>query len=69
MAGFRRRLSFLPDYGFKKSAGEKAAEPKQSWPEVSTGKSLAGVLGAAMTLLLAGVIGFGLRRYYSHHKG
>ena len=69
LAWVQETLSFLPDYGFKKSAGEKAAEPKQNWPEISTGKSLAGILGASMTLLLAGVIGFGLRRYYSHHKG
>ena len=69
LAWVQETLSFLPDYDFKKSAGEKAVEPKESWPEISTGKSLAGVLGAAMTLLLAGVIGFGLRRYYSHHKG
>ena len=48
---------------------EQEAKKEESWPDVSPGKSLAGVLGAAMTLLLAGVIGFGLRRYYSHHKG
>ena len=45
------------------------AKKEESWPEISTGKSLAGVLGAAMTLLLAGVIGFGLKKYYSHNKG
>ncbi len=69
LAWVQETLSFLPDYGFKKSAGEKAVEPKENWPEISTGKSLAGVLGASMTLILAGVIGFGLRKYYSHHKG
>ena len=72
MARIQERLSFLPDYDFKKAEGgegEKEAKQEESWPDVSTGKSLAGILGAAMTLLLAGVIGFGLRRYYSHHKG
>ena len=66
------KLSFLPDYDFKKpegTEGEKEVKKDESWPNVSTGKSLAGILGAAMTLLLAGVIGFGLRRYYSHNKG
>jgi cobalt/nickel transport system permease protein len=69
LAWVQETLSFLPDYDFKKSAGKKAAEPKENWPEISTGKSLAGVLGASMTLLLAGIIGFGLRRYFFHHKG
>ena len=71
MGRIQERLSFLPDYDFKKpegGEGEKEAKKDESWPNVSTGKSLAGILGAAMTLLLAGVIGFGLRRYYSHSK-
>ncbi|MFI5330989.1 MAG: energy-coupling factor ABC transporter permease [Desulfobaccales bacterium] len=71
MGRIQERLSFLPDYDFKKAEGgegEKEAKKDESWPNVSTGKSLAGILGAAMTLLLAGVIGFGLRRYYSHSK-
>jgi cobalt/nickel transport system permease protein len=75
LASLQEKLSFLPDYDFKKPVGEKevkADEDKEgkageekSWPEVSAGKSLAGVLGAALTLLLAGAIGFGLRRYYA----
>jgi cobalt/nickel transport system permease protein len=77
LAWVQEKLAFLPDYDFKRPAEEKGARPEEekgekkaeSWPEVSSGKSLAGVLGAAMTLLLAGVIGLGLRRYYSHHKG
>ncbi len=72
MGRIQERLAFLPDYDFKKPEGaeaEKEATKEEGWPNVSTGKSLAGILGAGMTLLLAGVIGFGLRRYYSHHKG
>ena len=72
MGRIQERLSFLPDYGFKKpegAEGEKEARKEENWPNVSTGKSLAGILGAGMTLVLAGIIGFGLRRYYSHHKG
>lgn len=72
MGRIQERFSFLPDYDFKKpegGAGEKEAKKEEGWPHVSTGRSLAGILGAAMTLLLAGVIGFGLRRYSSHHKG
>jgi len=69
MAGIQGKLALLPDYNFKKPEEEKSGKPEaESWPEVSAGKSLAGILGAALTLLLAGGIGFGLRRYFSHGK-
>ena len=69
MAWIQDRLSFLPDYDFKKPEEEKGGKKGESWPEVSAGKSLAGILGAAMTLLLVGVIGLGLRRYCAPNKG
>ncbi len=68
MGALQEKLSFLPDYDFRKPEGENEGK-KETWGEVNPGKSLAGVLGALMTLLLTGVIGFGLRRYYSHNKG
>jgi len=69
MAWVQDKLSFLPDYDFRKPEEEKAGKKGENWPEVSAGKSLAGILGGAMTLLLVGAIGFGLRRYYAPHKG
>lgn len=69
LAWIQEKLSFLPDYDFKKPEEEKEGKKEESWPGVSAGKSLAGVVGAAMTLFLAGVIGLGLRRYYSPGKG
>ncbi|MHB8069615.1 MAG: energy-coupling factor ABC transporter permease [Desulfobaccales bacterium] len=77
MAWIQDKLSFLPDYDFQKPDEEKGVKPEEgkagkkgeTWPEASAGKSLAGILGAAMTLLLVGVIGLGLRRYYAHTKG
>ncbi len=79
MAWIQKQLAFLPDYNFQKPEEEKEAKPEagkagnsteeESWPAVSAGKSLAGILGAALTLLMAGAIGFGLRRYYSQSKG
>ena len=77
MAGIQEKLAFLPDYNFKKPEEEKSGKPEEekggkqeeeSWPEVSAGRSLSGILGAALTLLMAGAIGFGLRKYYSHSK-
>ena len=62
LAGLQEKLAFLPDYDFKKPAGEPEAKKAESWPEVNPGRSLAGVLGAAITLLLVGAIGFGLKK-------
>jgi cobalt/nickel transport system permease protein len=77
MAWMQDKLAFLPDYDFQKPEEEKGAKPEweqegkkgEGWPEISAGKSLSGVLGAAMTLLLVGFIGLGLRRYYAPSKG
>jgi cobalt/nickel transport system permease protein len=74
VARLQKKTAFLPDYGFRPAEqvtatsgeGDAAAEAgkgkAEEWPDVSAGKSLSGLLGAAMTLLLAGLIGLGLRR-------
>ena len=67
MAALQEKLAFLPDYDFKKPAGEAEAKKEESWPDVNPGRSLAGVLGGAITLLLVGAIGFGLKKYAGHH--
>jgi cobalt/nickel transport system permease protein len=67
LASLQEKLAFLPDYDFRKPEGEKEAKKEESWPDVNPGRSLAGVLGAAITLLLVGAIGFGLKKYASHH--
>ena len=66
LALLQEKLAFLPDYDFRKPAGEPGAKKEESWPDVNPGSSLAGVLGAAITLLLVGAIGFGLKKYASH---
>ena len=67
LAALQEKLAFLPDYDFRKPEGEPEAKKEESWPDVNPGRSLAGVLGAAITLLLVGAIGFGLKKYASHH--
>lgn len=67
LAALQEKLAFLPDYDFKKPEGEKEVKKEESWPDVNPGRSLAGVLGAAITLLLVGAIGFGLKKYAGHH--
>lgn len=50
--------AFLPDYDFKgpePGAAEDGAAP--AWPAVSGGTSVAGVVGSAITLALAGLVG------------
>jgi cobalt/nickel transport system permease protein len=67
LASIQEKLAFLPDYDFRKPETEKEAKnkPEESWPDVNPAKSMAGLLGAAITLLFAGAIGFGLKKYAS----
>jgi len=65
LADWQKKIAILPDYNFKEAAeaasssakGEEAA----AWPAVSGGTSFAGLVGSALTLLLAGVIGKSLK--------
>lgn len=69
----QKQTAFLPDYDFKKEGAQKgstaelrqeAAEssPAEKWPAVSAGTSVAGIVGAGITMVVAGLIGFGLKR-------
>ena len=59
LSDFQNKTALLPDYGFKEpdtnSNNETATE---KWPSVSAGTSTAGLIGGAMTLILAVFIGF-----------
>lgn len=57
-AAIQERTAVLPRYGFKTAGG--AAAPAAS--RASAGTSVAGLVGGAATLVLAGVIGLVLRR-------
>lgn len=57
----QERLSFLPDYAFPSDSGE-AAETGEAWPAVDVGTTTAGVVGAAITLGVALLIGYALKR-------
>jgi len=60
-ASIQERLSFLPDYAFPGSSDE-AAGADEAWPAVDAGTTVAGVVGAAITLGAAALIGLGLKR-------
>jgi cobalt/nickel transport system permease protein len=67
LAKIQQKTAFLPDYGFRSAEPVvAAADPAQhepvQWPVVSAGTSVAGLVGGLMTLLLAGLIGYGLKR-------
>ncbi|NTW29319.1 MAG: cobalamin biosynthesis protein CbiM [Coriobacteriia bacterium] len=62
-AEVQSKTAFLPDYGFK--ASDDAAtetEGGATWPAVDAGTSTAGIVGGALTLGLAGLIGFALSK-------
>ncbi|MFH1706411.1 MAG: energy-coupling factor ABC transporter permease [Planctomycetota bacterium] len=73
LAGVQEKTAFMPDYSFK--APEETAEAAPAaeavttgpveeaaaWPAVSAGTSVAGLVGGAIVLLVAGLTGFALR--------
>ncbi|MDO8987087.1 MAG: energy-coupling factor ABC transporter permease, partial [Coriobacteriia bacterium] len=63
----QEKIAFLPEYGLPTgeaatAEGEGEAEAAASWPAIDPGTSLAGLVGAAITFVLAGAIGVLLRR-------
>jgi cobalt/nickel transport system permease protein len=72
LAGLQKKLAFLPDYGFKKTPGADQSpaavtrtNPGRTAPEAaksSLGTSVAGLVGGMISLGLAILTGFVLRR-------
>jgi len=63
LSGLQQKTAFLPDYGFKSPPGKDEAkgEEAEAWPAVDAGTSLSGLVGSALVLLVAALIGFVLR--------
>jgi cobalt/nickel transport system permease protein len=72
-AALQERTALLPDYGFRQAAesGDVAAagevagtvgEIDKAWPDVNAATSFSGLIGATISLLLAGLLGFVLLR-------
>ncbi|MBD3344438.1 MAG: cobalamin biosynthesis protein CbiM [Chitinivibrionales bacterium] len=53
LESLQEKLAFLPGYGFRQSGAEESGPAEESWPAVDPGASVAGIIGAALTLLLA----------------
>ncbi|HOO70653.1 MAG TPA: energy-coupling factor ABC transporter permease [Spirochaetota bacterium] len=72
LESIQEKTAFLPDYDFKAepeagpAAAEEpaaaAAEEEASWPAVSPGTSVSGILGGAFTLIIALLFGFAVRK-------
>jgi len=62
LADIQDKTAFLPDYGFKADATEKEEGEHPSWPAVDPGTSVSGLVGGALTLLMALFIGLALKR-------
>jgi cobalt/nickel transport system permease protein len=58
----QEKTAILPDYDFAAGVNEETDTGEESWPAVSAGTSVSGVLGAAMVMGFIIVFGFALRR-------
>ena len=74
-AALQERTAVLPDYSLppaadRSDAGEVAAtggEEEEQWPDVNLATSFSGLLGATLSMLLAGLLGFILLRLRQRH--
>jgi cobalt/nickel transport system permease protein len=62
LVGIQEKTAFLPDYGFKTGETKLEAGVHPSWPAVDAGTSVSGLVGGALTLLVAFLIGLALNR-------
>jgi len=75
LGALREKTAFLPDYRFRKAQHEGAAaegatkeeEASPAWPAPDAGTSVSGIVGGALTLLVAMAIGFLLKRRTRPH--
>ena len=62
LADVQEKTSLLPDYGYKSEKIEQAAGTTKSESAMDMGKTVSGLVGGALTLLVAGLLGFALKR-------
>jgi cobalt/nickel transport system permease protein len=60
LARLQERTAVLPDYGFKPEG--RGAKEGGSWPAVESGTTVSGLVGGALTLVLAVFIGIALKK-------
>ena len=62
LARVQEKTALLPDYGFKSGESQEGGASEQTWPAIQPGTSVAGLVGGALTLGLAFLAGFLLKR-------
>ena len=63
LARIQRKTALLPEYGLPATdAGGQRESGEPAWPAVDKGGSIAGFVGALLTLACAGVLGFAMTR-------
>jgi cobalt/nickel transport system permease protein len=62
IARIQEKTAFLPDYGYESGQAETGAATYNSRPVVDAGTTISGLVGGALTLLVAGLIGYALKR-------
>lgn len=63
MGKIQRKSSILPNYDFKSRRSKKRSEGEaREWPAVGPGKSVSGVVGGGLTLVIVIGIGWIFRR-------
>jgi cobalt/nickel transport system permease protein len=69
LSGVQKKIAVFPDYNFRKDTAEGSAKSERTqgeehvWRSVCAGTSISGLLGGAMSLVLVGLIGFGIRTF------
>lgn len=64
LAEIQEKTAFLPDYSFKTVSENSPVETEApaAWPAVDAGTSASGIIGGAMTMVLAGALGLFLKK-------
>lgn len=63
LSTLQEKIAFLPDYGFKETTPAESIETEtHTWPVVDSGTTTSGLVGGALTLLLAATLGLLLKK-------
>lgn len=68
LAELQSKTAFLPDYSFKTNEEAPEGQPEESWPSVSAGTSVSGIVGGVLTLVLAALTGCIIGLYKRNKK-
>jgi len=62
LADIQEKTAVLPNYAFKPAPPESEADEQSAWPAVDPGTSVSGLVGSALTLCVALLLGLVLKR-------